>query len=164
MNTAAALKIAAEAASFPRCFEGWPLNEAEEAAEQVIRQAGRWEVLPDFRLLPEEKATVAAEVRELGEQCAKQMAAQAEKDCAARSDRQAAHEAELKARLAAKAKSAIRTHTVTAKVVYLGGGFHGIRVDRSVRPSKEVSIAGLTSADKGREVTVEVGPFDAKIL
>ena len=166
MDTTAALKIAAEAASFPRCFEGWPLNGAEEAAEQVIRQAGRWEVLPDFRLLPEEKATVAAEVRELGLECQQQMAAQAARDAASYAAKRAEEQAERNARWEAKkaAKAPFRAVRVTAKVVYLGQGFYGIRVDRSIRKSKEVGLPGLTSADRGREVTVEVGEFDAKIL
>lgn len=167
MDIATALKIAAEAAAYPRCFNNWPLNEAELGAEKVLRLGGQWEVLPDFRLLPEEKAALAAEMREFGEQTARQMAVQAEKDAAKHAARRAADEAAFKSRLAAEAKrekAKERTHTVTAKVAYLGGGFYGIRVDRSVRSSKEVPLAGLTSADKGREVTVEVGPFDAKVL
>ena len=166
MNISTALKIAAEAAAFPRFFEGWPLSEAEESAEISLREAGKWEVLPEFRLLPEEKASLDAEARDLAILCQQQMAAQRERDVARDAALRADAMAQKNARWAAKkaAKKPFKAATITAKVVYLGQGFYGIRVDRSIRKSREVGLPGLTSADRGREVTVEVGEFDAKII
>ena len=168
MNLYEALKVAAAAATFPRHFDGWPKSTAEESAEKMIREAGRWEILPEFRLLPEERAALAAEQRELGLLAQQQIAERAAKDAANEEARRAKQEADTAARLQKRAAQseagAAKVHLITAKVAYLGGGFYGIRVGRDIRPCREVVIPDLTSADKGREVTVEVSLFDHKII
>jgi len=54
--------------------------------------------------------------------------------------------------------------TVTGTVCYLGGGAYGIRCDRTLRPAREIALAGLSAADKGRAITVVVHQFSAEVL
>ena len=140
MDIIQASQILAQAAEYPRCFSGWPKDAAEEAAEKVIRGSS-------------EKAAIAAEDVEF---CP---------ELASRREEESARMEEARRALVSVLRGLQkRGVTVTANVAYLGGGRYGIRVGRNVRPSKEVILPGMTAADKGREVTVEVSGFDAKII
>jgi hypothetical protein len=169
MEIKEALAILSAAAKWPRAFQDWPANAGELAAEQAVRAAGNWHLLPEWRLTADERAALEAEQAELWALAQVQGAARMAELAAAEEARKALERAEEEARAKKMRERRAREDAagpvrVEAQVVYLGAGFYGIRVEKKLRPTREIVLCEMTAADKGRVVVVEVYRFDAKIV
>lgn len=67
------------------------------------------------------------------------------------------------AQTARKPHASTASVEVTGKIVYLGSGFYGIRVDRKIAPSKQI-VLPIGDAEKGRTVTVRVTKTNTEIV
>ncbi len=167
MEIKEALAILGAASQWPRAFQDWPTNAGELAAEQALRATGKWHLLPEWRLTADERSALEAEQAELWALAQVQGAARKAELAAAEEARKALAERQArsqKRREREARQDAADPVRVEAQVVYLGAGFYGIQVEKKLRPTREIVLAELTAADKGRRVVVEVYRFDAKIV